>query len=95
MKSQVTELMAAMKRMETTKLVVPVSVTMSILAVLVAAATLMGHRSHTEELLLQAQASDQWNFYQAKNIRLHAMQVVVDSVGTVSSERFTEGRTSP
>jgi cell division protein FtsB len=64
------------------KLVVPVSVTMSILAVLVAAATLMGHRSHTEELLLQAQASDQWNFYQAKNIRLHAMQVVVDSVET-------------
>jgi hypothetical protein len=62
------------------KLVIPVSVTMSILAVLVAAATLMGHRAHTEELLLQAQASDQWNFYQAKNIRLHAMQVMVDSL---------------
>jgi hypothetical protein len=64
------------------KLVIPVSVTMSILAVLVAAATLMGHRAHTEELLLQAQASDQWNFYQAKNIRSHAMQVMADSLAT-------------
>jgi hypothetical protein len=68
------------------KLVIPVSVTMSILAVLVAAATLMGHRAHTEELLLQAQASDQWNFYQAKNIRLHAMQVMVDSLTVLQAK---------
>lgn len=61
------------------KLVIPVSVTMSILAVLVAAATLMGHRAHTEELLLQAKASDQWSYYQAKNSRLFASQVMVDS----------------
>jgi len=47
-------------------LVVPVSMTMSILAVLVAVATLFGHRAHTEELLLQAQATDQWAYYQAK-----------------------------
>jgi len=40
-------------------LVIPVSLTMSILAVLVAVATLFGHRAHTEELLLQAQATDQ------------------------------------
>lgn len=62
------------------KLVIPVSVTLSILAVLVAAATLLGHRAHTEELLLQAQASDQWNFYQAKNIRAHAMETMADSL---------------
>ena len=50
---------------------IPVSVTISILAVLVAAVTLLGHRAHTEELLLQSQATDQWAYYQAKNIRLH------------------------
>ena len=31
----------------------PVSLTMAILAVVVAAATLMGHRTHTEEIVLQ------------------------------------------
>ena len=50
-------------------LTIPVSVTISILAVLGAIVTLMGHRAHTEELLLQAKATDQWAYYQAKNIR--------------------------
>jgi hypothetical protein len=73
-------------------LILPVSLTMSILAVLVAVATLFGHRAHTEELLLQAQATDQWAFYQAKNIRLHEMQVMVDQLGvfTVQDREKTE-----
>jgi hypothetical protein len=66
--------------------VIPVSVTISILAVLVAAVTLLGHRAHTEELLLQAKASDQWSYYQAKNIRLHEMQVVVDMFAVLSNQ---------
>ena len=49
----------------------PVSVTMAILAVLVAAVTLLGHRAHTEEVVLQAKAADQWAFYQSKNFRRH------------------------
>jgi hypothetical protein len=57
---------------------VPVSVTISILAVLVAAVTLLGHRAHTEELLLQSQATDEWSYYQAKNIRLREMQSIAD-----------------
>src|ERR1700687_1978793 len=65
-------------------LIVPVSLTISILAVLVAAVTLLGHRAHTEELLLQSQATDQWAFYQAKNIRLHEMQAMVDLLGTIT-----------
>ena len=67
-------------------LVIPVSITMSILAVLVAVATLFGHRAHTEELLLQAQATDQWAYYQAKNIRLHEMQSMVDLLNVVSTQ---------
>jgi hypothetical protein len=49
----------------------PVSLTMAILAVLVAVVSLLGHRAHTEEVLLQARASNQWAYYQAKNIRAH------------------------
>ncbi len=52
----------------------PVSLTMSILAVLVAVAALLGHRAHTEEVLLQNKATDQWGYYQAKYIRRHTME---------------------
>ena len=47
----------------------PVTLTMAILAVLVASVTLLGHRAHTEEVLLQSRAADQWAYYQAKEIR--------------------------
>jgi uncharacterized protein DUF4337 len=57
---------------------VPVTVTMAILAVLVAVVTLVGHRAHTEEVVLQAKSSDQWAFYQAKNIRRHTDELFVD-----------------
>lgn len=67
-------------------LVVPVSVTISILAVLVAAVTLLGHRAHTEELLLQSQATDQWAYYQAKNIRFHEMQGIADLLGALAPQ---------
>jgi Domain of unknown function (DUF4337) len=49
----------------------PVSLTMAVLAVLVAVVSLLGHRAHTEEVVLQAKSSDQWAYYQAKNIRGH------------------------
>lgn len=56
----------------------PVSLTMAVLAVLVAVVTLVGHRAHTEEVVLQAKASDQWAFYQAKNIRRHTDEFFTD-----------------
>jgi hypothetical protein len=64
---------------------IPVSVTMAILAVLGAVITLLGHRAHTEELLLQAKATDQWAYYQAKNIRLHEMEAVADMLGSLAT----------
>ena len=56
----------------------PVSLTMAVLAVMVAVVTLVGHRAHTEEVVLQAKASDQWAFYQAKNIRRHTDELFTD-----------------
>src|SRR5947208_5973793 len=56
----------------------PVSVSMAILAVLVAVASLLGHRAHTEEVVMQAKSSDQWAYYQAKNIRRHTDEVFTD-----------------
>jgi hypothetical protein len=48
-----------------------IGLTMAIVAVLLAMATLMGHRTHTEEGLIQGKIVDEWNFYQAKHSRAH------------------------
>ena len=61
---------------------IPVSVTLSILAVLVAISTLMGHRSSKEELLLQTQEADQWAYYQAKNNGQHNSKNFAVALGT-------------
>ena len=62
----------------------PVSLTMAILAVAVAVAALLGHRAHTEEVLLQAKAADQWAYYQAKNIRQHTDKIFTDFAAVFS-----------
>ncbi|PYT52485.1 MAG: DUF4337 domain-containing protein [Acidobacteria bacterium] len=66
-------------------LILPVSITISIMAVLVAGVTLLGHRAHTEELLRQSQASDRWAQFQAKSVRLHETQGFSDVVNIVAS----------
>jgi hypothetical protein len=58
--------------------VAPVSLTMAVLAVVVATVSLLGHRAHTEEVMLQNKASDQWAYYQAKTIRRHMDEMFVD-----------------
>jgi hypothetical protein len=56
----------------------PVTFTMAVLAVVLAATTLLGHRAHTEELLFQSKATDQWAYYQAKSIREHTYELFLD-----------------
>ncbi len=64
----------------------PVSLTMAVLAVLVAVVSLLGHRAHTEEVVLQAKASDQWAYYQAKNIREHQDELFADFAAAATSK---------
>jgi hypothetical protein len=58
----------------------PVTLTMAILAVLVASVTLLGHRAHTEEVLLQTRAADQWAYYQAKEIRRRNYELFIQEL---------------
>src|ERR1700683_2378440 len=62
----------------------PVTLTMAILAVVIDTVTLLGHRAHTEEVLLQARAADQWAYYQAKNIRQHTDKLAADFAAVLS-----------
>lgn len=48
-----------------------IGLTTAITAVLLAVATLLSHRAHTEEIKLQTKVNDEWNFYQAKHQRAH------------------------
>ncbi len=58
-----------------------ISLSISVLAVLVAMVTVLGHRAHTEAVLMEARASDTWNEYQAKKIRMDNLTVTVDLLG--------------
>ena len=63
----------------------PVAFTMSVLAVLVAVTTVLGHRTHTEAVLDQNKATDQWNFYQAHKIRANETELASDLLGVVGA----------
>ena len=58
-----------------------IGLTMAILAILLAASTLLSHRAHTEEVLLETRATDQWNYFQAKNIRSHVYDADAEIAG--------------
>lgn len=62
----------------------PVAFTMSVLAVLVAVITVLGHRTHTEAVLDQNKATDQWNLYQAKKIRSSDTGLAADLLSVMS-----------
>jgi hypothetical protein len=62
----------------------PVAFTMSVLAVLVAITTVLGHRTHTEAVLNQNRATDQWNEYQAKKIRSYNTSLESDLLEAVT-----------
>jgi hypothetical protein len=64
----------------------PVSLTMAVLAVLVATVSLLGHRSSTEEVILQNKVTDQWSYYQAKNIRRHNDDLIAGLTGIVAAK---------
>ncbi len=62
----------------------PVALTMTILAVLVAVVTVLGHRTHTEAILTQNKATDQWNYYQAHKIRANDTALTADLLSVLT-----------
>jgi hypothetical protein len=64
----------------------PVTLTMAVLAVFVATVSLLGHRAHTEEIILQNKVTDQWAYYQAKNIRRHNDEMFADLTTLIASK---------
>ena len=67
----------------------PVAFTMAVLAVLVAITTVLGHRTHTEAVLDQNKATDQWNEYQAHKIRSNDTQLAADLLSVIAPQDKT------
>ncbi len=65
-------------------LVLPVSLTVSIMAVLLATVSLLSHRAHTESLRFETRAASRWTQYQAKSIRLHETKGFSDVLSIVA-----------
>lgn len=65
------------------KALAPVSLTMAILAVLVAAISLLGHRAHSEVLLTQTRANFQKAELVGKATQQHADEILIDMLGAL------------
>lgn len=55
-----------------------VSLAIAIFAVLVAMVTVLGHRAHTQAVLEQTRAADQWNEYESRKLRVQQTQIASD-----------------
>lgn len=66
--------------------------TMSLLAVLVAVVSVLGHRSHTQTIIDNTKSADAWSEYQARNIRRHNYELFIDllSVGQMKDTAQSE-----
>ena len=62
----------------------PVAFTMSVLAVLVAVTSVLGHRTHTDAVLAQNKESDSWGYFQAHKIRTHTDEQNNKMLGAVA-----------
>jgi hypothetical protein len=82
--NEVQEMQEQAEHAEHEKSLRPVAFTMSIVAVLVALTTVLGHRTHTEAVLKQAEASDTWNEYQAKKNRAYDTALITDMLNVVT-----------
>lgn len=81
------------------KAMMPVALTMTILAVLVAVVTVLGHRTHTEAILNQTRAAmeqnlvaDDWAFYQAKKIRANDTELTADLMNVLAIANKDEAK---
>lgn len=63
-----------------------VAASMAIIAALLAVVSVLGQHFTTEQLLTQQQASDQWAYYNAKDIRRYSAQLAQDMLPLIKAD---------
>jgi hypothetical protein len=66
--------------------------TMAIIAALLAIVSVLGLHFISEKLLNQQKSSDQWSYYQAKNIRRYSAQAARDLLAQMNAKPDVTGR---
>ena len=61
-----------------------VGILAAVLAVFLAVVTIQSHRTHTEGIILKTEANDKWNFYQAKRIKYHNLELGQDLISLLA-----------
>ena len=64
----------------------PVALSMSVVAVIVALVSLLGHRAHTKEVLLQDQAGDQWAYFESEKSTVLGFQTSADLLDAIEAK---------
>src|SRR5271157_3026204 len=97
--NEVQELEEHAEHAEHDRMMRPVALTMTFLAVLVAVVTVLGHRTHTEAILNQTRAAveqnrvaDEWAFYQAHKIRANDTELISDLMSVVTITNKDEAK---
>jgi hypothetical protein len=70
----------------------PVSITIATLAVFVAIVSLLGHRAHTEEILMQNKATDTWAYYQAKGVRAKNLEALDELLAAMDGKNAEKAK---
>ena len=67
-----------------------VGVLAAILAVILALVTILSHRTHTDAVLLKAQANDDWQHYQSVRVKYHSVELGQDLIEVLGSKALAE-----
>ena len=62
----------------------------AILAVFLAVVTIASHRAHTEGIMFKTEAADDWNFYQAKKLKSHNLELGEDLISLLAPKGDAE-----
>ena len=60
-----------------------VGVFIGLVGILLAAATILGHREHTAAILEKTEANDQWSYYEAKRIKKDGADTAIQVIGAL------------
>lgn len=64
-----------------------VGVLAAVLAVALAVVSIASHRAHTMAVVEQAEANDQWSFYQSKRIKFHSLELGSDLMSLLGQDK--------
>jgi hypothetical protein len=64
-----------------------VGVLAAVLAVALAVVSIASHRAHTTAVVERSEANDQWSLYQSNRIKFHSLELGVDLVNLLGSDK--------